>query len=162
MKIVQGLKQFLTEMGDINQCQTICLMPCTKEGQLLQRKPESWDEINDGMFLIIIGQHSFIASKLLQDSLACEARKVELQTWKTYIVWTLKKNQLLWISEWYNACNHLKHSQSTWGSNILSARTVWLSYGRPTSRHLSTGVDQKNDAVYNMEKFEVRQSYSHL
>jgi hypothetical protein len=35
MKIVQGLKQFLTEMGDINQHQTICLTPCTKEGQLL-------------------------------------------------------------------------------------------------------------------------------
>jgi hypothetical protein len=114
------------------------------------------------MFLIINGQHNFNASKLLQDSPAREARKVELQTWKTYIVWTLKKNQLLWILKWYNAYNHLKHLQSTWGSNILSARMVWLSYGRPTSRHLSAGADRKNDVVYNMEKFEVRQSYSHF
>jgi hypothetical protein len=35
MKIVQGLKQFLTEMGDINQRQTIYLTPCTEEGVLL-------------------------------------------------------------------------------------------------------------------------------
>jgi hypothetical protein len=34
MKIIQGLKQFLTEMGDINQRQMICLTPCTKEGIL--------------------------------------------------------------------------------------------------------------------------------
>ena len=53
MKIVQGLKQFLTEMGDIHQRQTICLTPCTKEGLLLLKKPESWNEIKDGMFLII-------------------------------------------------------------------------------------------------------------
>jgi hypothetical protein len=87
MKIVQGLKQFLTEMGDINQ-----------------KKPESWDEIKDGMFLIINGQHSVTTSKLLQQSPVRDARKVEFQTWKAYIVWSLKKNQLLYISEWYNAC----------------------------------------------------------
>jgi hypothetical protein len=69
MKIVQGLKQFLTEMGDINQRQTICLTPCTEEGVLLQKKPKSWDEIKDGMFLIINGQHSVTTSKLLQQSL---------------------------------------------------------------------------------------------
>jgi hypothetical protein len=114
------------------------------------------------MFLIINGQHSVTASKLLQNSPAYEAHKVELQTWKTYIIWTLKMNQLLWILERYNACNHLKHSQSIWGSNILSACTIWLSYGRPTSRHPSAGADRKNDAIYNMENFEVRQSYFHL
>jgi hypothetical protein len=121
MKIVQGLKQFLTEMGDFNQRQTICLTPCTEEGVLLQKKPESWDEIKDGIFLIINGQYIVTVSKQLQLTVVREARKIELQTWKAYIVWSLKKNQLLCISEWYNACNHLKHSQSTWGSNILSA-----------------------------------------
>jgi hypothetical protein len=65
MKIVQGLKQFLTEMGNINQRQIICLTPCMEEGILLQKKPKSWDEKKDGMFLIINGQHSVIASKLL-------------------------------------------------------------------------------------------------
>lgn len=147
-------------MGDINQHQTIYLTPCTKEGQLLQRTPESWDEFKDGLFLMINGQHNIITLKLLQDLPAREACKIELQTWKTYIVWTLKKNQLLWISEWYNACNHLKHLQSTWGSNIMS--TLWLSYGRPTLRHSRAGADRKNDAVYNVEKFKVRQSYFHL
>jgi hypothetical protein len=155
MKIVQGLKQFLTEMGDINQRQTICLTPCTEEGVLLPKKPESWAKIKDGMFLIINGQHSITASKLLQQSPVREARKIELQTWKAYIVWSLKKNQLLCISEWYNACNHLKHSQSTWGSNILSARTIWISYGRPTSLKAGVGRDRNNEAVYDLAKFAV-------
>jgi hypothetical protein len=156
MKIVQGLKQFLTEMGDINQRQTICLTPCTEEGVLLQKKPESWDEIKDGMFLIINGQHNVTASKLLQQSPVRDARKVELQTWKAYIVWSLKKNQLLCISEWYNACNHLKHSQSTWESNILSARTIWISYERPTSLKPGVGKDRNNEVVYDLAKFAVR------
>jgi hypothetical protein len=78
MKIVQGLKQFRTEMGDINQRQTICLTPCTEKGVLLQKKLESWDEIKDGMFLIINGQHSVTASKQLQLTAVREAKKIEL------------------------------------------------------------------------------------
>lgn len=159
MKIVQGLKQFLTEIGDINQRQTICLTPCTEEGLLLKKKPESWDEIKDGMFLIINGQHSVTASKQLQQSDLRDARKEELQTWKAYIVWSLKKNQLVCISEWYNACNHLKHSQSTWGSNILSARSIWISYDRPTTMRDSAGSDRNNDAVFDLTKFAVSISF---
>jgi hypothetical protein len=66
------------------------------------------------------------------------------------------KNQLLCILEWYNAYNHLKHSQSTWGSNILNAKTIWISYGRPTSLKLGVGKDHNNDAVYDLAKFSVR------
>jgi hypothetical protein len=108
---------------------------------LLQKKPESWDEIKDEMFLIINGQHSITASKQLQLIAVREARKIELQTWKAYIVWSLKKNQLLCISEWYNAYNHLKHSQLTWRSNILSARSIWVTYGIPTSIKPGVGRD---------------------
>ena len=79
MKIIQGLKQFLTEMGDINRRQTICLTSCTEEGLLLQKKPESWDEIKDEMFLIINGQHSVTTSKQLQLSNLRDGRKEELQ-----------------------------------------------------------------------------------
>jgi hypothetical protein len=159
MKMVQELKRVYTEMGDIKQRQTICLTPCTEEGLLLEKKPESWDEIKDGMFLIINGQHSITASKQLQLQMNLHAnRKVELQTWKAYIVWSLKKNQLVCISEWYNACNHLKHSQSTWGSNILSARSIWLNYGRPTSMREGAGRDRNNDAVFNLAKFAVSNS----
>jgi hypothetical protein len=75
--------------------------------------------------------------------------------WKAYIVWSLKKNQLLCILEWYNACNHLKHSQSTWRSNILSARTIWISYGRPTLLKPSNGRNHNNVAVYDLAKFVI-------
>jgi hypothetical protein len=107
------------------------------------------------MFLIINGQHSVTASRLLQQSPVCEARKIELQTWKAYIVWSLKKNQLLCILEWYNACNHLKHSQSTWESNILSARTIWILYGRPTSLKPGIRRDCNIEAVSDLAKFAV-------
>jgi hypothetical protein len=147
-------------MGDINRRQTICLTPCTEEEILLQKKLESWDEIKDGMFLIINGQHSVTTSKQLQLTTVREAKKIELQTWKAYIVWSLKKNQLLCISEWYNACNHLKHSQSTWGSNILSTCSIWVTYGRPTSIKPGFGRDRNNDAVYDVVKFAV--SFSSL
>ena len=110
MKIVQNLKRVLMEMGDINQRQKICLTPCIEEGLLLQKKPKSWDEIRDGMFLIINGQHSITASKQIQQSNLQDARKDELQTWKASIVWSLKKNQLVCILDLYNTCNHLKHS----------------------------------------------------
>ena len=79
MKIVQGLKQFITEMGDINQRQKICLIPYTKEGVLLQKKRESWDEIKDKMFFIINRQQSVTTSKQLQLIAMQEARKIELQ-----------------------------------------------------------------------------------
>ena len=97
MKIVQNLKRVLTKMGDINQRQTICLTPCTKEGLLLQRKPESWDEIKDGMFLIINIQHSVTTFKQLQLTEVRDAKKIELQTWKTYIIWSLKEPACLHI-----------------------------------------------------------------
>jgi hypothetical protein len=111
------------------------------------------------MFLIINGQHSVTISKQLQLTAVREAKKIELQTWKAYIVWSLKKNQFLCISEWYNACNHLKHSQSTWGSNILSARSIWVTYGRPTSIKPGVGRDWNNDAVYDVAKFAVSFSF---
>jgi hypothetical protein len=38
------------------------------------------------MFLIINRQHSVTASKQLQLTAVREARKIELQTWKAYIV----------------------------------------------------------------------------
>ena len=92
MKIVQNLKRVLTEMDDINQRQMICFTPCTEEGLLLHKKLESWDEIKDGMFLIINKQHSITTSKQLQQSDLRDGKKDELQMWKAYFVWSLKKN----------------------------------------------------------------------
>jgi hypothetical protein len=70
-----------------------------EEGILLQKKPESWDEIKDGMVLIINREHSVTTSKQLQLTTVREARKIELQMWKAYIVWSLKETQLLCILE---------------------------------------------------------------
>jgi hypothetical protein len=39
---------------------------------------------------------------------------------------------------------------------ILSARTIWISYGRPTSLKPGVGKDRNNDAVYDLAKFAVR------
>jgi hypothetical protein len=104
---------FLTNLRDINAKQTICLIPCDEDGNLLLLQPITWNDLKDGKFLIINGQHNISASKSLQETSVCAARREELQTWNEYIVYYLHKNKIKMILEWYNSCNHLKHLQPT-------------------------------------------------
>lgn len=60
-------------MGDITQRQKVCLMPVGPELQLLPTKPTLRDQIEDGKFIIINGQHSITALQELQQS-GCEEK----------------------------------------------------------------------------------------
>ena len=71
---------FLTNLRDINAKRTICLIPCDEDGNLLLQQPITWNEIKDGKFLIINGQHNISASRSLQETLVCAAKRQELQT----------------------------------------------------------------------------------
>jgi len=70
--------------------------------------------------MIINGQHIITASQELQIKRCVEERKVQLQKWDAYILWTLDPNKLRAISRFYNATNHLDHAQSTWGNQIIN------------------------------------------
>jgi hypothetical protein len=79
-----------------------------------------------------------------------EVRKIELQTWKAYIVWSLKRT-----SSFAYQSGTTPAIISTWGSNILSACSIWVTYGRPTSIKPGFGRDWNNDAIFNVAKFVV-------
>ena len=66
--IVKSVKEELVRMGDINQRQKVYLTPVTNKLKLMPEKPKSWGDIKDGKFMIIIGQHSIVASQELQVS----------------------------------------------------------------------------------------------
>ena len=69
--ILSSMVNWLAKIGDINQRQKICLTPCNYNLRLLPESPTSWEDIKNGKFLIVNGQHSVEASKLLQERLSC-------------------------------------------------------------------------------------------
>ena len=97
-------------------------------------KPKHWNEIKNGKFMIINGQHSITASKELQISGCGKKRRIELSKWQAYIVYSLDPLQLTNISRFYNSTNHLEHAQPTWGWQLVSCRKIWISQGRPTDK----------------------------
>ena len=153
--IVEDVKKELVQLGDIKQRQILCLTPVDSNLKLLKKKPSSWEEISDGYFMIINGQHSITASKELQREGCGEERRMELRTWDAYIVWTLDSVQLHNISKFYNSTNHLNHAQPTWGNQIVSGRNIWLHYGRPTNSPTEAATRQ-NNAVLSNSKYSVR------
>jgi len=130
--IVATVKNELIQLIDVKQRQKVCLTLVDNKNRLLFQKPEKWEDIMNGRFMIINGQHSITASKELQQGGCGEARQKELQTWDAFIVWTLDQNKLRNISKFYNYTNHLDHAQPTWGNQIISCRNIWISCKRPT------------------------------
>jgi hypothetical protein len=57
-EIMKNVKAELLQMGDINQCQKICLTSVDVQGNLLRTKPKDWNEIKNNKFMIINGQHN--------------------------------------------------------------------------------------------------------
>lgn len=125
---VKKAMNYLTSVPNIRSRQTISIMP-----QGLKEKPKSWEEIKNGKFWIINGQHSVKASKNLQKTDLDQDRKVAIQTWNAWIVWTLDSNLTVLISEFYNLANHLTAFKPSWGQKILAGRNVWRDFGKPTS-----------------------------
>lgn len=125
---VGKLMHYYIEMSDKHTRQTICIMP-----KGLTVKPKSWDEIKDGEFIIINGQHSVEASKRMQNDDSVDQNvKDFFKTWNAFVVWSLDLNKLRTISAFYNRCNHFSIFSPTWATNILASRSLWLFYGRPS------------------------------
>lgn len=152
--IVESVKNELLQIGDMKQRQRICVTPVDMKNELLKKKPESWDEIRKGKFMIINGQHSITASKELQTEGCGEARRVELQEWEAIIVWTTDPHKLRSISKFYNLTNHLDHAQPTWGNQIISCRNIWFTHKRATDVP-TEAASRHNKAVYNLEEYKV-------
>ena len=152
--IVDTVKKELIQLIDVKQRQKVCLTPVDSRNRFLKIKPERWEDIKDGRFMIINGQHSIIASQELQNGGCGDARKVELQTWDAYIVWSLDHNKLRSISKFYNCTNHLDHAQPTCGNQMISCRNIWKAYKRPTDCR-SEASTRNNEAVFHMSNYKV-------
>ena len=61
--IVEDMVNYLLNIPDMSTKQTLCVMPVG-----LSVKPTEWEEIKDGDFYIINGQHSVEASKFMFDN----------------------------------------------------------------------------------------------
>ena len=128
-------------------------------------KPSSWEEIKDDEFYIINGQHGVAASRLITQvgSGAEEDVKNDFCEWSCFIIWS-SDAEILWsISAYYNRINHFQMIQPSWVTNILGARTVWVSMGSPKnpSQITATGTTAARRAQYvqsRTRRFKVRQS----
>ena len=159
--ILDAVKNELVQLGDVNQRQKVCLTPIDSNNKLLKKRPTTWDEIKNGRFMIINGQHSIMASKELQSIWCAEQRRMDLRTWKAYIVWSLDAAQLRTISKFYNSTNHLNHTQPTWGGQMIGCREIWISCKRATN--LKTDPTTRlNGSTFNLVQYNVRLNSKHV
>ncbi|KAG0593715.1 hypothetical protein M758_UG013400 [Ceratodon purpureus] len=126
---MEEMKNYLVNMPDRAQKQTLCLMPDTKA------RPQQEEDLEGCTFHIINGQHSVAASKSLIEDNASEELVRDFRRWDAYIVWTHDIDKLRKISAFYNRVNHLAPFKPTWASNILASRKVWLKYGKPQKKN---------------------------
>ena len=125
-KLVDAMVIYLFNLPDRKARQTLCMMPTNRT-----LKPTSWEEIKDGEFYIINGQHSVVASRLIMQvgSGVDEDVKSDFRVWSCFIVWSSSPEILRSIPTYYNRINHFQMIQPSWATNILGARTVWVSMG---------------------------------
>ncbi|KAG0504380.1 hypothetical protein KC19_N037900 [Ceratodon purpureus] len=131
---MEEMKNYLVNMPDRGQKQTLCLMPDTKA------RPQQESDLEGCEFHIINGQHSVAASKSLIEDNASEELLRDFRRWDAYIVWTKDHDKLRKISAFYNRVNHLAPFKPTWASNILAARKVWEKYGKPQKKNAAAGA----------------------
>ena len=128
-------------------------MPVDSERQLLKTKP-AWEDIKNGQFMIINGQHSITASQELQKEGCGEERREKLQHWDAFIVWSLDHAKLRNISKFYNITNHLDHAQPTWGNQIIACWNMWKTYKCATDDS-GKAARRGNGAVFNVNHYKV-------
>lgn len=127
---------YLINMPDHSTKQTLCVMPKT------ETKPTSWEEICDGEFLIINGEHSVATSKSMLEIGIIEQIARNFRRWNCFIVWSKDKRKLQRLSAYYNRVNHFSVFKPTWATNVLAARYIWTSMDRPQPPKVGTSVQR--------------------
>jgi hypothetical protein len=117
-KGMESLRHYLINMPDHTTKQTLCVMPKTTT------KPTTWEEIRDGEFYIINGQHSVAASKTMHTIGVHQTIARKFQKWNCFIVWSDERSKLHRLSAYYNRVNHFSIFKPTWSTNVLNARYI--------------------------------------
>ena len=159
-KLVDAMVIYLLNLPDRKARQMLCVMPRNRT-----KKPSTWEEIKDGEFYIINGQHSVAASRLIMQmgSRAEDDVKNDFRIWSCFIVWLSDAEILRSISAYYNRINHFQMIQPSWATNILGARTVWVNMGSPENPSQitaagTTAARRTQDVQSQTRRFKVRQS----
>jgi len=125
-KGIQSALNYYLEMPDPSKKMTLCAMP-----QDLTKMPKNFEEVAGGKFWMINGQHIVKASKRMRTVEGAEEKAKKFETWDCYVVWNANSRIIRKISAFYNRMNHFQNYSPTWATNIISARSVWIQYGRP-------------------------------
>ena len=159
-KLVDAMVIYLLNLLERKALQTLCVMPKNRT-----KKPSSWEEIKDGDFYIINGQHSVATSRLITQvgNRADDDVKNDFRMWSCFIVWSSDAEILRSISAYYNRINHFQMIPPSWATNILGARTVWVSMGSPENPSQitvakTTTARRAQDVQSRTRRFKVRQS----
>jgi hypothetical protein len=119
-------RHYLINMPDKTAKQPLCVMSNTPT------RPTSWEEVAEGRFWILNGQHSVEASKsIVLQKLCPEPVLKHFRKWNCFIVWSKNKEKLRRISAYYNRVNHFSVFKPDWSTNVLSSRFIWTELGRP-------------------------------
>ena len=102
---MQAMVLYLLNLPDRKAKQTLCVMLEERSS-----KPQQWEEIKDGRFYIINGQHSVAASLSICDdaSVIDDDVKNDFRLWSCFIVWSEDAEILRSISAYYNRINHFQ------------------------------------------------------
>ena len=150
---MEKMRNYFLNMLNRMARQTLCVMP------QCDRKSTSWDEVKEGRFWIINGQHSVAASQSIQTMDVPEAVKTSFRKWSCFIVYSKSKEKLRKISVYYNRVNHFSVFKPSWSTNILSAQFIWTELGWPLPPKSATAVgravranvrDKENDRKYKV------------
>jgi len=131
------MKNYLIQTPPAWPHHNLCLMPKLNKGEKW-REGMTWDDIKNGNFLIINGQHSVAASRQIIGHKDTEKTlKDKLKIWPCTIVWTEDPSMTVRLSYTLNNSNSFNKFTPTWTTQIMYCRRVWVKLGKPQKQRVN-------------------------
>ena len=131
------MKNYLIQTPPAWPHHNLCLMPKLNKGERW-REGMTWDDIKNGNFIIINGQHSVAASReIIAHKDTEQALKDKLKTWPCTIVWSEDPSMTVRLSYTLNNSNSFNKFTPTWTTQIMYCRRVWVKLGRPQKQRVN-------------------------
>ena len=131
------MKNYLIQTPPAWPHHNLCLMPKFKKGGKWT-EGMIWDDIKDGQFIIINGQHSVAASRQIIGHRDIEpSLREKLKVWPCTIVWSDDPSITVRLSYTLNNSNSFNKVTPTWTTQIMYCRRVWVKLGRPHKQRVN-------------------------
>lgn len=143
------MKNYLIQTPPAWPHHNLCLMPFFEKGETW-REGMTWDDIKNGNFIIINGQHSVAASReIIAHKDTEQALKNKLKTWPCTIVYSEDPSMTVRLSYTLNNSNSFNKFTPTWTTQIVYCRRVWVKLGRPQKQRAN-----KSEATLDRKMME--------